>query len=398
MRALWQSPVQRRLRWVLVLAAILLALPGPAAGAAGGRGVPAAVEAPAAPGVSAAVAVPAAVEAASAAAPPARSAASAADVTAAQGLTPVRVAMQYLISDSGLLIADAFGYMRDVGIDFQAQRVDNIQLQAAMAAGQIDVGGIGVTAATLNAALRGVNLRIVADRATIIPGHSYLGLVVRTDLIESGQVQTVRDLRGRKIAPQPPLYGSGSWALLARLFEMEGLPEADVEFEPLGFADQNAGLANRSVDAILQNEPGVAAAVESGFGVRFRGFDDVLTPFTLGGMAYSEQFAAQTDLARRFMVAYVRGVRAYLDAFERNQGRAEVVAVLARETALKDPAAYDRVVMPWIHPDGQFGLNGYDYVQGYFVRHGLIPRAVDLTQFVDNRFSEYAAQTLGPYR
>ena len=41
-----------------------------------------------------------------------------ADRPDAQGLTPVRVAMQYLISDSGLLIADDFGYMREVGIDF----------------------------------------------------------------------------------------------------------------------------------------------------------------------------------------------------------------------------------------------------------------------------------------
>jgi NitT/TauT family transport system substrate-binding protein len=316
----------------------------------------------------------------------------------AQGLAPVRVAMQYLISDSGLLIADEFGYMREAGIDFQAQRADNIELQAAMAAGQIDVGGIGPTAAVLNAFMRGVRLKIVADRATITPGHSYLALVVRKDLVDSGQVRTMRDLRGRKIAPQPPLHGTGSWALLGRLLEMEGLTEADIEYVPLGFADQNAGLGSRSIDAILQNEPAITAAVENNLGVRFRAFDDVLTPFSLGGMAYSEQFAAQTDLARRFMVAYLRGVRAYLDAFTRNQGRPEVVAVLARHTALKDPAAYDRVVVPWINPDGEFGLNGYDYVQEYFVRHGVMPRAADLSQLVDNSFAQYAAQQLGPYR
>lgn len=376
MRTLWQPHSLPRLRWVLVLAAILLAAPAPAAGRAAS----------------------AAAEGAAGSTLPVRSGASAADLASAQGLAAVRVAMQYLISDAGLLIADDFGYMREAGIDFQAQRVDNLQLQAAMAAGQIDVGGIGITAAVLNAALRGVGLRIVADRATITPGHSYLALVVRTDLVDSGQVRNVRDLRGRKIAPQPPLYGTGSWALFARLLEMDGLSEEDVEYVPLGFADQNAGLANGSIDAILQNEPGVAAAVESGLGVRFRGFDDVITPFTLGGMAYSEQFAAQTDLARRFMVAYLRGVRAYLDAFDKNQGRAEVVAVLARHTALKDPAAYDRVVMPWINPDGEFGLNGHDYTQAYFVRHGLLPRTVDLTQLVDNSFAQYAAQTLGPYR
>jgi NitT/TauT family transport system substrate-binding protein len=243
-----------------------------------------------------------------------------------------------------------------------------------------------------------VRLRIVADRATITPGHGYLALLVRKDLVDSGQVRSVADLRGRKIANQPPLYGTTSWALLEKLLQMNGLADGDVDHVALGFADQNAALAGGTIDAASQTEPAVTAAVANGLAVRFLGFDEVITPFTLGGMAYSEPFTAQTDLARRFMVAYLRGVRAYLDAFDKNQGRARVVDVLVRNTALKDPTLYDRIALPWINPDGTFGLNGYQEVQEYFVRHGLLPQTVDLTQLVDNSFAQWAAAQLGPYQ
>jgi NitT/TauT family transport system substrate-binding protein len=317
---------------------------------------------------------------------------------AAQGLTPVRVGMQYIVSDAGLLIADEWGYFREMGIEFQGQRLDNIELQTAMASGQADAGGIGPTAALLNAYLRGVRLRLVGDRGTVAPGFGYIALVVRQDLVDSGQVHDVGDLRGRQIAAQPPLYATPGYYLLARLLESAGLTEAEVQYVPLGFADQVAGLAGGIVDAIWGAEPGPTTVVERGLGVRLRGADEVLPNFDIGVLAYAEPFAAETELGRRFMVAYLRGVRTYLDAFTRNLGRDRVIDLLTRHTALRDPAIYDRVRMPYMNPDGAFNTMAYHEVQEYFVRHGVLPRVVDISQMVDNSFAEYAAQQLGPYR
>jgi NitT/TauT family transport system substrate-binding protein len=238
----------------------------------------------------------------------------------------------------------------------------------------------------------------VADRGTLAPGHGYQALVVRKDLVDSGQVRTMADLRGRKIGAQPPLHATAGWYLLARLLERGGLTESDVEYVPLGFADQNAGLAGRTIDAAWQAEPGPTGAVENGLAVRFVGADEAIGPVALGGLAYSEAFAAQTDLARRFMLAYLRGARTYLDAFTKNQGREAVVSLLARNTSLRDPALYDRMVMPWINPDGEFSTFGYAEIQDYFVRHGVQPRTVDINQIVDNSFAQWAAQQLGPYQ
>jgi NitT/TauT family transport system substrate-binding protein len=306
--------------------------------------------------------------------------------------------MQYIVSDAGVLIADEYGYLREVGLQLQGERLANVDLQTSLASGQIDAGGIGPTAAVLNAFMRGVRLRIVADRGTLAPGHGYLALVVRKDLVDSGQVRTMADLRGRKIGAQPPLHATAGWYLLSRLLERGGLTESDVEYVPLGFADQNAGLAGRTIDAAWQAEPGPTGAVERGLAVRFIGADEAIGPVALGGLAYSEAFAAQTDLARRFMLAYLRGARTYLDAFTKNQGREAVVNLLARNTSLRDPALYERVVMPWINPDGEFSTFGYAEIQDYFVRHGVQPRTVDINQIVDNSFAQWAAQQLGPYQ
>src|SRR5581483_718670 len=315
----------------------------------------------------------------------------------AQAATPVRVGMQYLVSDAGVLIADEWGYFREVGIEIQPQRLDNPELQAGMAAGQMDVGGIGPTAALLNAVLRGIRLRMVGDRGTLAPGHGYLALVVRKDLVDGGQVRDVADLRGRKIAAQPPLYATPGYYVLSKLLENAGLREDDVEYVPLGFADQATGMAGGNIDAFWGAEPAPTTVVGQGIGVRLRGGDEAVPNFDLGVLAYSEPFAAQTDLARRFMVAHLRGVRAYLDAFTRNIGRDRVVDLFVRQTALKDPSLYDRMVMPYMNPDGAFNTLAYDQVQQYYVRHGVVPQAVDISQLVDNSFAEYAAQQLGPY-
>jgi NitT/TauT family transport system substrate-binding protein len=260
------------------------------------------------------------------------------------------------------------------------------------------VAGVRLLARLLNAYLRGVRLRIVGDRATITPGYGYVALLVRRDLVDSGAVRGVADLRGRKLAQQPPLHGTTSWALMSRLLQMHGVGDSEVDFVGLGFADQNAGLAGRTIDAAVQTEPGVTAAVGTGLGVRLVGFDEIITPFSLGGLAYSEPFVAQTDTARRFMLAYLRGVRAYLDAFTKNVGRDRAITVLVRETALKDPTLYDRMVVPWMNPDGVFGLNGYDQVQEYFIRHGVQPQTMDLNQLVDPSFAQWASAQLGPYQ
>jgi hypothetical protein len=115
-------------------------------------------------------------------------------------------------------------------------------------------------------------------------------------------------------------------------------------------------------------------------------------------LIFSGRFAEQTDQARRFMICYLKGVRAYNDAFAQGQNRAEVVRLLTEQTTVKDPTLYDRMQMAGLDPDGRLNRASLQMELDYFRNRGYYSGTVDLSTAIDASFAEYAAQQLGPYR
>jgi len=113
---------------------------------------------------------------------------------------------------------------------------------------------------------------------------------------------------------------------------------------------------------------------------------------------FSGQFAAQTELARRFLIAYLRGVRAYNDAFVKGEGRADVVRILTENTGVKDPAAYERMEMAGLDPDGLLARQSLQLDMDYFRQMGYYTGPITLDELIDTSYALYAAQQLGPYR
>ena len=72
-------------------------------------------------------------------------------------------------------------------------------IATALAAGAIDVGATGLTAALYNIVLQGEKLWIVADKGREWPGFPLVGIVVQKELWDSGKVRSIRDLKGRTI-------------------------------------------------------------------------------------------------------------------------------------------------------------------------------------------------------
>jgi NitT/TauT family transport system substrate-binding protein len=91
-------------------------------------------------------------------------------------------------------------------------------------------------------------------------------------------------------------------------------------------------------------------------------------------------------------------VRDYNDAFFKDQRRAEVVAILTRHTALKDPAVYNRIGPPGINPNGRVEVASIAYDQDWFLARGALSRPQDLASVIDHEYVEYALQRLGEYR
>jgi NitT/TauT family transport system substrate-binding protein len=318
---------------------------------------------------------------------------------AAQGST-VRFGSPQAISDAGVFIGREYGYFREQGLD-----VETIPFQSgpntipALASGDIETAGGTISVALLNALERGITIKLVADKGTSRPGFEFVQVPVRRDLLESGAVRTIADLRGRHVAVAS--LQSGAESLVAHVLARGGLSINDVDLTPLGYSDMVVALGNNAIDAANLIEPSLSAAFDRGLAASW---DPGSSSAAFGGVyqaatiAYSGQFAAQSDLARRWMVAYLRGVRAYNDAFVKGVGRDAVVRILTENTGVKDPAVYDRMNMAGLDPDGRIARQSLQLDMDYFRQKGYYTGPITLNEVIDTSFARSAVQQLGPYQ
>ena len=118
----------------------------------------------------------------------------------------VKVGALKLTSSAVLFLGVEKGFFKEFGIEpelvfFQAA----VPITTALAAGQIDVGATGLTAALYNVVLGGEKLWIVADKGREWPGYPLTAIVGRKELWDGG-VRTVDDLKGKRCSPgrRPP--------------------------------------------------------------------------------------------------------------------------------------------------------------------------------------------------
>jgi NitT/TauT family transport system substrate-binding protein len=209
--------------------------------------------APAAPSVPPAAATPAST----AASAPASSTASAAPTTAASaapttgtgaapttgtgGGQPVTVGATAIIASAGLFVAMERGYFSQQGLDVQTTIVANSNdTLPLVATGKMDVANNAVTAFMVNAVNDGVNMKWVAGQAVYTKKHGTLGLVVRKDLYDSGQVRGLKDLKGRKVAV--PIIAGGGAIVLDKGLAQVGLSKADIDLSELAVPNMPAAL------------------------------------------------------------------------------------------------------------------------------------------------------------
>lgn len=315
--------------------------------------------------------------------------------------TKVQVGILGSASDSGIILADAFGYFKQQRITLSYQRFQSgANMTAPIGTGQLDVAAGAPSAGLFNAMARDIQIKIVADKGDADPGHGFEVYLVRKQLWDSGQVRTVADLKGRKIAQAatgiPPEYE------LDTLLHTAGLSIKDVSIVPLAFPDMVTGLQNGSIDGAGVIEPFGTLALSQNAGVILRRNDQIVPGNQLAVIMYSSAFAGQTDLARRWMVAYLKGVRDYNDIFIKKTAPKSkhdaAVQALIKDTSVTNAALWDKMVMPGLDPNGKMRVNTISDFQEWAVKNGFQKQPIDLGKVVDTSFANYAVKQLGPYR
>jgi NitT/TauT family transport system substrate-binding protein len=105
------------------------------------------------------------------------------------------------ISNAGIYIAIEKGFFQEHGVAVDIERFASAgKMTAPLATGQIDVSVGSPSAGLFNSIAAGMDFKIVADKGQVRPGYNFTPLIVRKDLVDSGKVKTLRDLKGLKVA------------------------------------------------------------------------------------------------------------------------------------------------------------------------------------------------------
>jgi NitT/TauT family transport system substrate-binding protein len=354
--------------------------------------------APAAPSPSAAP--PAAPPAAPAGASAAPTRPPPATATAAPAPVNLQVGVMNSASDAGFFVAQERGLFREQGLNVEFETFGAAaQMLGPLGAAQIDAGGTALTPGYLNAFARGIRVFVVADKGNTSRGWGYQGVLARKALWDGGAVRAAADLRGRKVGI--PSFGSGAEVGLDRFLRGGGIGSRDTELTLLPFPDMPAAFASGAIDGAILIEPFVTRIDSDGNGVVLAREDEYYPDHQVGVVYFSDPLATERpEVARRFMVAYLKAVREYNDAFRKGDAalRAAVVQALVKHTTVKDPALYERMIMPGLNPDGEVNVESLREDYEFWLANGYQEERVTVTDLVDHSFVRSAVQQLGPYR
>src|SRR5579883_2121630 len=210
-------------------------------------------------------------------------------------------------------VARARGYFADVGIDSQEQIFTSGQQQTPLlATGQIDIGTASVGSSLFNSIAQGVKSKVVVDAGHLEKGIWSYGYLLRADLADS--IKSIADIKGKTIAciSDPKQGGNGFSA--SRMLATVGLTVDDVKWSFMSLPQEIQALQNKAVDGAHVFEPFVTLATQAGAGVKWQNAADYYPNEDVGFLVFSESFIRdRNDLAKRWMTAFLRGMRDFLE-------------------------------------------------------------------------------------
>jgi NitT/TauT family transport system substrate-binding protein len=288
------------------------------------------------------------------------------------------------LSSAGLYIAMDKGFFQAKGITVEVEPfASGAKMIAPLATGQLDVATGSPSAGLYNAIASGMEFKIVADKGQVRPGFSFTPLIVRKDLVDSGKVKTLKDLKGLKIA-----NGAKGIILdytLAKMLEHGGLAYDAVDVVYMSYPDGVKALATKAVDALVAPEPWGARAEEQKVGQRVFLTEQVpsIATFQIAVVMYSGKFIKERPkVARDFIQAYIEGVRFFN---QRGPKDAEVVAIIGKHTKLT-PEIVRASIPAYLDPGVRPRVADFGALQDWFHTMGWVKEKVPIERVVDLSF------------
>lgn len=327
------------------------------------------------------------------------------EVSAASSDSPIRVRAGIMPIGAFTLffVADAKGYFVEQGLDVQFESFKTGgEMIAPLTLGQLDVGGGEAGTALFNAIAQGLDLKIVLSLSCLTPENSYFLMVARKDLIDSGRIKKMSDVRGMKVGINHPRGMTEYFA--AQGLKTGGLTVDDVEMVYIPFPDMVQALSNKALDVAYLQHPLAATALNPGpngeppLAVELFHFYDVHEETQVASVFFGKNLLdpKNEETAVRLITALLKAAR---DMQGDWQSDPVIVGAIAKGTGVSE-AVVRSSVMPGVTPDGVISWKNLSSIQRYYLerRYTEYTEALTKDQVVDERFQQKAVERLGSYQ
>jgi len=294
----------------------------------------------------------------------------------------VRLNVNPTLTYAPIMIAKDEGFFAQEGIDAQFVSLDSNSAVAAAVAGKIDVLSAGVRSGIFNMMIKGAPLQIVADKGHGDPGvgcspDAFIAPIEMAKRIEAAG----GDVRGQRIAT---IRGGLMEYLTMRLITHHGATAADVVIMQL--PNGTAASSRDELDAVrLTTEPNLSSALAEGWAKVVATADDVAPGHQNSVLLYGKRLLQDDPgLGRRFMRAYLRGVRRYSEGkTERN------VAIISAYTKLP-PEIIRRACWIAISIDGRVDPNAVQPFLDWALEQRYLDSPIPMSKWWNGTFVDAA--------
>ena len=288
-----------------------------------------------------------------------------------------------------IAIASAEGFFEAEGLDVElVHSTGSGDATPLLMRGEIDVSAGILRISDFNAIARGATLRLVADKGHYEDGPCVTAAyVIRPGFLKTKDLESAESLRGARVAVTPLSF---SEYVLETFVNSKGLRLSDLSMVRLQSPLMTSALADGSLDFLHLPEPYLTETLRSGSAVVWKPMREIVPGGQLASVIYGSNLLQKNrEAGRRFMMAYLRGVRQYnLGKTPRN------VEIVSKETRLDSGLVRDAC---WesIRPDGRINVESVLEYQRWAVRRKVLDAVLPPEKFWDPSFLEESNRALG---
>jgi NitT/TauT family transport system substrate-binding protein len=303
----------------------------------------------------------------------------------------IKVGLSKLLSYPATPIAVERGYFKEQGIDAEMVFFDSAQpVAVAVASGAVDFGVAGLSAAFYTLAGQG-QLRMIAASGYEQPGFYNIVLLGSLKAYDAG-LKSPKNLPGHAVAVTQ--LGTSLQLNLARIADKFGVDLKSIEIKPLqSNSNVVSSLTGGTIDAgIIPATPALPLIAKNEVKALSWVGDDV--PGNTGSAAFAGTKTAneRSDLVKRFLIAYRKGMKDFHDAFTDAQGKrkdgpgaAAMLELLAKFTGMSTDTI-DKAT-PYVDAQGRIDVKDIESQIAWYTAQGQIRGTVKAEALIDTRYA-----------